>query len=71
MSLQDDIFDIQDALKGKPELKTFKKVMKFYSAMEAEHDNNLKILDAVSTGIRALKYIEQIDGHKSRAALRL
>ena len=34
MSLKDDIFDVEHALEGKPELEAFKKIMLVFYKME-------------------------------------
>lgn len=37
MSIQDDIFDIDAALEGKPEAKAFNRVLSFYFNIEREN----------------------------------
>lgn len=57
MSLQDDIFDVQAALDGKPEAEPFERVYKAFCQLERENEialqNEAKIKEAVRV-IRAL-----------------
>jgi hypothetical protein len=49
MALQDDIFDVYDALQGTPELKSFERIIIALNAMERDSDNYTDLCDALGT----------------------
>ena len=57
MSLQDDIFDIEDALKGKPEAEGFRRIVRALANFEEENDNLEKVFAALKRGAEAVKYL--------------
>lgn len=59
MALQDDIFDVQDALKGKPESKSFNRIIKHLNAIETNYETQEKVLSALGAGLRALNWIKE------------
>ena len=59
MALQDDIFDIQAALHGKPEQRAFTRIVKHMNAAETLAGNQEKVLNALAGGIKALRWIER------------
>ena len=57
MSLQDDIFDVQAALEGKPEAAIFERVSEALYEFEQEADTYRRLLVDMKTGIRAVRRI--------------
>lgn len=55
MSLQDDIFDVRDALKKRPEAKGFDRIVEALNYAETTADEATKDLSAIRNGLRALK----------------
>lgn len=59
MSLQDDIFDVETALKRKPnELKMFNKIITHLSNVEEELENNIRKVKILKEAIRIVKVKE-------------
>lgn len=60
MALQDDIFDVQAALKRrKSEAAAFERITSHLYAMEHSAESSDKVLKALAQGIRALRWIEK------------
>ena len=59
MALQDDIFDLQDALKGKLEAKSLDRLLVVFYELEEENENLNKVVGALKEGARALKYLTE------------
>lgn len=60
MSLQDDIFDVREALKkSKPDLRAFDRIVEHMNSVEQVADNSTKVLGAIAEGMRALRWIEK------------
>ena len=57
MSLQDDIFDVQHALEGKPEAESFDRVYTALGQFEEDADNLRRLLNDMGAGIRAARII--------------
>lgn len=57
MSLQDDIFDVQAALDGKPEAEAFEEICKALGRFEVKADSYGKMLHDLSIGLRAFRLI--------------
>lgn len=57
MSIQDDIFDVEAALEGKPEAEVFERLCSYLSAMEREVEIKQRILDQLRDGARAISKI--------------
>lgn len=55
MSLQDDIFDVRDALKKLPEAKGFDRIVEALNYYEVEYDKAAADLSAIRNGLRVLK----------------
>lgn len=56
MGLQDDIFDVKDALKRKPEVaKSFERFCEYFYELEITVENQQKILSDIRNGALALK----------------
>lgn len=56
MGIQDDIFDVQDALKRKPEAaKAFERFCDYFYELEVAVGNQQKILSDIRNGALALK----------------
>lgn len=61
MSLQDDIFDVQDALDGKPEREAFDRIMEGYNRLERFSEGIIPQLKAVEAGAFWLHSIQRGD----------
>jgi hypothetical protein len=57
MAMQDDIFDVEDALKGKPEAASFDRIYTRFCRMEEENINLNRVFAALKEGARAVKYL--------------
>lgn len=57
MALQDDIFDITDALKGKPEKKLFESLCQRFFETETELEKACDALNDIRRGWRAFQMI--------------
>lgn len=56
MSIQDNIFDIEDALENNPEmLKVFEELMQYMYILERENAEKTQVLYDISVGVKALK----------------
>ena len=54
MSLMDDVFDIRDALKGKPEQATFDRFCERMWELEEAHNEAMDVIDTLRAGARTL-----------------
>lgn len=59
MSIQDDIFDVLDALKGKPEDKAFQRILARFQTAETNELNYEKVINAIAEGRKALAWIDE------------
>lgn len=59
MSLMDDIFDVRDALKNKPERASFSRIEKALDEAEQERDKAMGIVRGIRSGIEALEIIKK------------
>ena len=57
MSLQDDIFDVRDALKRKSEKKGFDRIVAALNYYETEYDKLSEIVSDLRKGLGAIKTI--------------
>lgn len=57
MSLQDDVFDVREALAGKPELEAFERIEAILWGQETGLARYRKIMDAARTGFWALQEV--------------
>lgn len=55
MSIQDDVFDVQAALDGKPEAEAFERICEYLARIEKREDEAEQKLSQISAGLRALK----------------
>ncbi|MER9961653.1 hypothetical protein NKJ72_11910 [Mesorhizobium sp. M0045] len=60
MTIQDDIFDVADVLKGKPESKTFKRITAHLVRIEGEADQSAEVLRRLREGLSALRHLEKM-----------
>jgi hypothetical protein len=58
MSFEDDIFDIERELKGKPEAKQFHRIIMLFNKVEAEAEEYRKKYDTVRA---AIMFIQETD----------
>jgi len=54
MSMMDDIFDVRDALKDKPELASFDRITEHLYMLEQAHEEAMTALDAIRAGARTI-----------------
>jgi hypothetical protein len=68
MSIQDDIFDVADALKGKPEAEAFDRICQHYFEVENNEEINGRILADIGRGLSALMavYIDEKERTKGK-----
>lgn len=59
MALQDDIFDVIDVLKGKPESKSFTRILNHLRIVEQRDETQEKVLSALGAGLRAVDWIRK------------
>jgi hypothetical protein len=57
MSLQDDVFDVQEALKGTPEQRAFERIEAALWKYEAGCERYRKIMDAARSGFWAVQEV--------------
>jgi hypothetical protein len=60
MGIQDDIFDVSDALKNKPEAKAFKRIVKYLAMLEKTDDENSNILSRLRDGFAAIRDLYKV-----------
>lgn len=60
MSLQDDFFDVDSALEGKPERDAFNRIWKRLCETEKRLEGAFSLVSAVGRGLRALREIERL-----------
>ncbi|RWH50279.1 MAG: hypothetical protein E5V72_01400 [Mesorhizobium sp.] len=56
MALQDDIFDVRDALK---DTRAFDRIIEHLNSVEQVAENSTKVLGALAAGLRAVRWIEK------------
>ena len=61
MSIQDDIFDVANALRGKPAEQAVDGLMKHFNAMEMEHVALRMMLHKIREGQQAMKVLMNDD----------
>lgn len=59
MSLQDDFFDVDSALEGKPEHEAFNRIWKRLCETEKQLEGAFSLVSAIANGLRALRKIER------------
>lgn len=57
MSIQDDIFDVEAALEGKPEAVIFERLMKYFTAIEQSEEDLRKDIDSIREGLKAINKV--------------
>lgn len=57
MSIQDNIFDIQEALEGTPEEKIFEELCQYLYALEEDHSAQAEALENIRKGMNSLKHL--------------
>lgn len=55
MSLQDDIFDVRDALKNLPEKQSFERIEKYLNSLEEANDEMIEFINGLKSGAKALR----------------
>ena len=58
MSTQDDIFDVEDALKGKVEAEAFDRIVRWAGLMESDNDQLSKDNQTLRSAIRIIKEVK-------------
>jgi hypothetical protein len=57
LSIQDDIFDIEDALKDKTEAKIFARLCEYLYAIEEDNSEKTAFVENIRKGIEAVKLL--------------
>lgn len=59
MSIQDDLFDVQAALKRKPEARAFGRLTVYLGQLEMQLERQREILDGLRAGLKALELLKK------------
>jgi hypothetical protein len=59
MSLQDDIFDVRDALKKKPEAASFARIEGRFNELEQEYEKAMVVVRGVNSAVNAFNFLRE------------
>lgn len=61
MALQDDIFDVEEALKGKAEAEAFDRIQDHLNRVEVRNREMRAIIDGLQIGMKAFDLLKRWD----------